>query len=72
MTDFEAKLIDRDDELDMPSVQLIADFKRRTVRTNCGDFYYDYDIDFDGLFSFVEQVKQMDKKINGDKENGKK
>ena len=72
MKDFEAKLIDRDDELDITSVQLIADFKRRIVSTNCGDFYYDYDIDFDGLFSFVEQVKQMDKEINGDKDNGKK
>lgn len=72
MTDFEAKLIDRDDELDISSIYLTADFKNRTVRTNCGDFYYDYDIDFDGLFRFVEQVKQMDKEINGDKDNGKK
>lgn len=46
-------------------IVLYADFKNRVVRTNCGDFYYDYDISFDDLFIFSDYVKNMDNEING-------
>lgn len=39
---------------------LIADFKERTVRTVCGDFYYDYDISFDDFFRFAKQIEAID------------
>lgn len=61
MSNFEAKLIDRDDELGITSILLVANFEDREVSTNCGDFYYDYSIPFDDLFKFVEQIKEMDK-----------
>lgn len=28
------------------------------VRTNCGDFYYDYDISFDDFIKFAEFIKK--------------
>lgn len=59
---FEAKLIDRDNELGIDSFLLVANLADRTVRTNCGDFYYDYEIPFDDLYKFVDYIKKMEKK----------
>lgn len=63
MTKFEAKLVDYDTELGIDSILLMANFVDRTVRTNCGDFYYDYEIPFDDLFRFVDHIKKMEKHI---------
>ena len=37
---------------------LVADFDRKVVSTNCGDFYLDYEISFDDLFKYVDFLKQ--------------
>lgn len=51
---------------DVSDAILYADFKNRVVRTNCGEFCYDYDISFDDLFMFIDYVKNMDNLYNGD------
>lgn len=43
---------------------LVADFKTRTVTTNCGDFYYDYSIDFDDFIKFAKYIEETDRKLN--------
>lgn len=43
--------------------ELIVDFKNRVVRTNCGDFYMDYDIPFDDLFELVDYIKKNEKEM---------
>lgn len=45
---------------------LIVDFKNRTVTTNCGDFYYGYDISFDDFIKFADYIKEQDKILNGE------
>ena len=42
---------------------LVADFDRKVVRTNCGDFYLDYEISFDDLFKFVDYIKKCEKEL---------
>lgn len=42
---------------------LIADFKKRVVSTNCGDFYLDYEISFDDLFKFVDYIKKCEREL---------
>ena len=43
---------------------LIADFDKRVVSTNCGDFYYDYDISFDDFLKFARHIEKQDKIYN--------
>lgn len=43
---------------------LAADFKNRIVMTNCGDFYYDYSIDFDDFIKFAKYIEDTDRKLN--------
>ena len=33
---------------------LIADMERKVVITNCGDFYYDYEIPFEDFIRFTK------------------
>lgn len=48
---------DQDDDDDIDTALLYADFDTGYVRTNCGDFYYDYDISFDDFLKFAEFIK---------------
>ena len=43
---------------------LIADFDKRVVTTNYGDFYYDYDISFDDFLKFAKHIEKEDKIYN--------
>lgn len=36
------------------------DWEQRTVRTACGDFYYDYDISFDEIAELHELLTEDD------------
>ena len=36
---------------------LLIDFDKREVSTNCGDFYYDYSISFDDFIKVAEFIK---------------
>lgn len=46
------------------SYLLIADFDKRVVITHCGDFYYDYDINFDDFLKFARYIEKEDKIYN--------
>lgn len=39
-------------------VLLWADFENSCVRTDCGDYYYDYSIPFDDFIKFAEFIKK--------------
>lgn len=43
---------------DEDSILLQADFKNGCVTTNCGDFYFDYDIPFDYFIKFAKFIKK--------------
>lgn len=43
---------------------LMADFKKRQITTNCGDFYYDISIDFDDFIKFAKHIEEQDKIYN--------
>lgn len=43
---------------DEDSILLQADFKNGCVTTNCGDFYFDYDIPFDDFIKFAKFIKK--------------
>ena len=48
-------LIRKDEESDENSTPLLfADMKRKVVITNCGDFYYDYEISFEDFIRFAK------------------
>lgn len=57
----ELRLPEQDDDCYL----LIADFENREVRTNCGDFYYDYGIGFDDFVKFAKHIEKQDKRLNG-------
>ena len=47
---------------------LVADFKEKEVRTNCGDFYYDYSISFDDFIKFAHFIEnEMERYKHEDK-----
>ena len=50
---------------------LIEDFKNRVVRTNCGDYYLDYDIPFDDLFKLVDYIKKTEREMKEENETKK-
>lgn len=47
----------------------IADFNKREVCTNCGDFYYDYSINFDDFIKFAKFIEKQDKIYNKEELN---
>ncbi len=56
---------DEEDAQKCPSCyQLIADFDKREVSTNCGDFYYDLSFSFDDFIKFAKHVEEQDKIYN--------
>jgi hypothetical protein len=56
---------DKEDEQEYPDCyQLIADFDKREISTNCGDYYYDLTFNFDDFIRFAEHVKEQDKIYN--------
>ena len=59
-----SKLYDDEEAKDSDSYSLIADFDKRVVSTNCGDFYYDYDISFDDFLKFAKHIEKEDKIYN--------
>lgn len=64
ITDFEAKLVNEPfDKNDDSDYLMTADFENRTVRTNCGDFYYDYDISFDDFIKFAHFIEKEEKRL---------
>lgn len=42
-------------------ILLTADFNEKTVRTDCGDFYYDYNISFDDFIKFAHFIEKEEK-----------
>lgn len=52
---------DEDAEKDKDSYLLIADFDKKEVTTNCGDFYYDYSISFDDFIKFARYIEERKK-----------
>lgn len=57
----EIKMQESDGECDM--ILLYADFERGYVRTNCGDFYYDYEISFEDFIKFAKFIKRNRRKL---------
>lgn len=51
-----------DDDEDAEKYQdcyiLKADFDKKEVTTNCGDFYYDYSISFDDFIKFAKHIEE--------------
>lgn len=62
----ELRLVDSFDDDSKDTYLLTADFTKREVRTNCGDFYYDYSIGFDDFIKFANLVDNKDKMYNGE------
>lgn len=52
-----------EDDNEFESYLLLADFKEREVRTNCGDFYYDYSISFDDFIKFAHLIENQERKL---------
>lgn len=64
INNFEAKLVDEPiDKNDDSNYLMIADFERRVVGTNCGDFYYDYEIGFDDFIKFAHFIEKEEKRL---------
>lgn len=64
INNFEAKLVDEPfDKNDDSNYLMIADFERRVVRTNCGDFYYDYGISFYDFTKFAHFIENEEKRL---------
>lgn len=42
--------------------ELLIDFDRECVETNCGDFYYDYTISFDHFIKVADYIKSRTNK----------
>lgn len=60
---------DEEDEQKYPDCyHLIADFDKREISTNCGDFYYDLTFSFDDFIKFAKHVEEQDKIYNKRKE----
>lgn len=59
-----SKLYDDEEAKDSDSYTLIADFDKRVVSTNCGDFYHDYDISFDDFLKFARHIEKEVKIYN--------
>ena len=57
---------DEDAEKYKSDYVLVADFKNRIVMTNCGDFYYDYSINFDDFIKFAKYIEETDRKLNNE------
>lgn len=61
---------DDEDEQKYPDCyQLIADFDKREISTNCGDYYYDLSFNFDDFINFAKHVEKLDKTFNNRKES---
>lgn len=59
-----SKLYYDEESKDRDSYILIADYDKREVTTNCGDFYYDLSIDFDDFIKFAKHIEEQDKILN--------
>lgn len=56
---------DEEDEQKSPECYLlIADFDKREITTNCGDFYYDLTFNFDDFIKFAKHIEEQDKIYN--------
>ena len=54
------KLYDEDEDAEKypTCYALKADFDKKEVTTNCGDFYYDYSINFDDFLKFAKHIEE--------------
>lgn len=56
---------DEEDAENYPtSYVLMADFKKRQITTNCGDYYYDFEFSFDDFIKFAKAIEEQDKIYN--------
>lgn len=55
---------EEDEQKHSDCYQLIADFDKREVSTNCGDFYYDLSFSFDDFIKFAKHIEEQDKIYN--------
>lgn len=61
------KLYANDDDKDYYLLE--ADFNDRIVRTNCGDGYYDFGINFDDFIKFAKYIEDREKGLNDNSDN---
>lgn len=64
MKDFKVIKFYQDEQKNSECYQLIADFDKREITTNCGDFYYDLTFNFDDFIKFANHIEEQDKIYN--------